>query len=124
MDVDTIYNDFITKLLPQIQQGLTITKEYFTDLFGRYVKYLIITDGIWTIVGLLIVVLTIISVSIMIYYAQKEGDTGEVSIFIGMIGFIILMFGFFTFFYNGEKLIKDFYIPEVRIMEILQNRTN
>lgn len=65
MEIDTIYNDFITKLLPQIQQGLTIIKEYFTDLFSRYIKYLIITDSIWTGVGLLMVILSIVGAIVL-----------------------------------------------------------
>ena len=50
--IETLYNDFTTKLLPKIQEGLVITKDYFLDLFGRYVKYLIITDSI--ILGLMV----------------------------------------------------------------------
>ena len=41
-----LYTDFTEKMLPMIQEGLMITKEYFTDLFGRYIKYLIVTDAI------------------------------------------------------------------------------
>ena len=33
-----LYTDFTTKLLLQIQQGLTITKDYFMDLFARDIK--------------------------------------------------------------------------------------
>ena len=37
---EKLYQDFTEKLLPKITEGLVITKEYFADLFGRYVEYL------------------------------------------------------------------------------------
>ena len=45
--MEQIYNDFVTKMLPKVQEGLMITKDYFTDLFGRYVHYLIVIDIVW-----------------------------------------------------------------------------
>jgi len=44
MNFETLYNDISTNVLPKIADGLTITKDYAYDLFGRYITYLIITD--------------------------------------------------------------------------------
>ena len=48
--LEQMYSDFTTKLLPKIGEGLSMTKDYFFELFGRYVKYLIIVDSIWLVV--------------------------------------------------------------------------
>lgn len=56
---EKLYTDFTNKVLPAIQEGLVITQEYFTELFSRYVKYLIITD-IVTIVGVLLIATALI----------------------------------------------------------------
>lgn len=54
-------------MLPKVSEGLMITKEYFTDLFGRYVQYLIVTDCIFIGIGLLILPLGIVC----FYYESK-----------------------------------------------------
>ena len=59
MNIDKMYQDFLTNIAPKIQEGLVITKDYFVDLFGRYVKYLIVIDllsVIACIFGIIIVV--------------------------------------------------------------------
>jgi hypothetical protein len=127
MNIDTIYNDFVTKLLPQIQQGLTITKEYFGDLFGRYIKYLIITNSIWAIIGL---ILFITGIVLLIKFQKiiRESWGNYSSEFMGIVvPFIIsimIISGSVIFLANVDNLIKDIYIPEVRIIEIISNYNN
>lgn len=58
--MEQIYSDFTTQMLPAIQEGLVITKDYFIDLFGRYVTFLIVVE-----------VITIVLAAITIYVAQK-----------------------------------------------------
>jgi len=58
--MDRMYDDFVNKLLPTIQEGLVITKDYFVDLFGRYVKFLIATD-----------ILMLIAASLTLYTAWR-----------------------------------------------------
>lgn len=55
--LEQMYNDFVTKVLPTIQEGLVISKDYFFDLFGRYVKYLIVVDSIWVVFGLILTIM-------------------------------------------------------------------
>jgi hypothetical protein len=45
--MEQLYADFTSKVLPKVSEGLMMTKEYFLDLFGRYIKYLIVTDLIF-----------------------------------------------------------------------------
>lgn len=117
--MEQIYTDFTTKLLPKIQEGLVITKDYFTDLFGRYVKYLIISD---TITAVLMLVLAI-GGGVLLYKGIKYGikedwPGGEVPmIILGAIGIICGVIFFITSVMN---IVKDIYIPEVRVIEKIQ----
>ena len=43
--MDKIYEDFTANVLPKISEGLSMTKDYFFDLFGRYVHYFIVVDS-------------------------------------------------------------------------------
>ena len=125
MNTEQLYKDFTEKLLPQIQEGLSITKDYFLDLFGRYVKYLLVVDSFWMIFGLIMFVGGCYSFYRAIKYGQKEEnqDCGmwEVSsIFWVIDSAIIILIGFITFGCNLENLAKDIYIPEIRIYEELK----
>lgn len=55
-----LFDTFNNQFLPQIAQWLSITKDYFFDLFGRYVTYLIITDTIEAFYSIVMIVLVII----------------------------------------------------------------
>lgn len=125
--MEQIYNDFTTKLLPQIQQGLTITKDYFFDLFGRYVKYLIVIDSINLAIGI-----TLVSVALIIILKSKNKIIEEykkdwlirsdfVAVAVPIVCVSSFLFGIIITFINLSNLIKDIYIPEVRIMDEISN---
>lgn len=123
--LETIYNDFTTKLLPQIQEGLTITKDYFIDLFGRYVHYLIVMDSIY----LGIFVLMTIAGLVMFYKGFKYGiktdwRSGFPEIPLIFIGFIFAVVGFISSIVQTSNLVRDIYIPEVRVLEKIQEFRN
>jgi len=46
MNSNQLYADFTQKVVPLVAQGVQITKDYAFDLFGRYIKYLVISDSI------------------------------------------------------------------------------
>ena len=120
--MDKMYKDFTTKMLPTIQQGLSITKDYFLDLFGRYVKYLIISDSIalaiWTVV-------LIVSVIIFVKYFKKsleaagDYDTWPIVFWVGVVAGILG--GIIGVCINLNWLVQDFYVPEIRIYQELQS---
>ena len=119
--LETIYNDFTTKLLPQIQQGLVITKDYFADLFGRYVKYLIVMDSLCIILGL-----TMFIVALYFGLRKKTADwvkdggsySGRDFIYLPIV--VIGLVGILMFFFSVGDLVKDIYIPEIRVIEKIQ----
>lgn len=113
--LEQMYNDFITKVLPTIQEGLVISKDYFFDLFGRYIKYLIVVDSFWIAFG---VIVTIVS-CVFIYKAGKSNDD-EISILLSVLGGLMFIFGIFVASANTFNLIKTIYIPEVRIYKEIQ----
>lgn len=124
--IEQIYNDFNTKLLPKLAQGFSITKDYFSDLFGRYVKYLIVTDSILVAVNVIMLTISPIIVYKTIKNLQAEDkkpycDRSDATMAINIAfmiifgcSFIISMIGIFP---NTNDLIKDIYIPELRIYE-------
>jgi hypothetical protein len=124
--LEQIYNDFTTKMLPQIQQGLEISKEYFMDLYGRYINYLIITDSLWLGVGIVILIISILLARFVIKNHKRiyaiDDDTGLILIFSSLGIIILILVGFIMTSSNLDNLIKDIYIPEVRIIEILKEK--
>lgn len=70
--LETIYTDFTTKLLPKIAEGLVMTKDYFTDLFGRYVHFLIVRDIV--VIGALLII-CVISFFTYKYFSKKYDET-------------------------------------------------
>ncbi len=119
--IETLYNDFTTKLLPKIQEGLVITKDYFLDLFGRYVKYLIVTDTISIIIFVAVFILGIIFVKkgIKMGIENKWDDMQEFNL-VMLSGFAIII-GFIGSIDYSMKLVKDIYIPEIRVIEQLKS---
>jgi len=116
--MEQLYNDFVSKVLPQIQAGLVVTKEYFMDLAGRYITYLIIVDTISLVISLVILVL-------VTYFGfrkktrewtMKDDDNMVVYLFVVPAMIITLAVAFSS----GTNLVKDIYIPEIRILEELK----
>lgn len=121
---EKLYTDFTNKVLPAIQEGLVITQEYFTELFSRYVKYLIITD-IVTIVGvLLIATALIVGFKKFWEFSKTEMDSYDRSFFRSLVSSIFaLVFVLFVvpkLYITTTNLIKAIYIPEVRVYEELK----
>ena len=122
--LEQMYSDFVNKLLPQIQTGLAITKDYFLDLFGRYVKYLIVSDSVKIFFGALILIGSVWGIKKTYLWLKKEHEKDEdyEKLYDLLLLFIIpIVAGCFLFFCGLSDLIKDIYIPEVRIIEILSN---
>jgi hypothetical protein len=124
--MDKIYEDFTTKLLPSIQEGLVITKDYFMDLFGRYVKYLIVSDTISIAVGFL-------GLAIAIKFFKfsrvcwKESEDSYDRAAEGILMFLSTASVFVSFLFimfSVDNLIKDIYIPEVRVYQEITSHMN
>lgn len=115
--LDRIYEDFTTKMLPTIQEGLVITKDYFLELFGRYVQYLIIFDSFQVVVSLLALLAA--------YKAFRRFKAWVDSFdcdFLCWSAFVIYVLFFFLSFVSGvDDLLRDIFIPEVRIYEELKS---
>lgn len=118
--METLYSDFTTKLLPKIQEGLVIGKEYFLDLFGRYVKFLFIVDVISAILYAIGSGLSIYAIFKLVKWANREDEWDNPGAIMGC--FICGMLGIMFFMFSVSSTInaiKDKYIPEVRVMEKL-----
>mgnify|MGYP000570710842 CR=1 FL=1 len=121
--LETIYNDFTTKLLPKISEGLTITKDYFMDLFGRYAKFLFIQDLSFAILSLIVLIITLIVLYKLIKKCiEDDGWNGnEVLLIFFALPIILSVLGFIT---NGINAIKDVYVPEIRVYEEISSYIN
>jgi len=119
--LETLYNDFSTKMLPQIQQGLSITKDYFFDLFGRYVKYLIIVDSLQVVLALIGFITGIVLLRKGIKIGIKEEWSEGPYVALILFGSVIGIIGLVSFIMEPVDVIKDIYIPEIRVMELLSS---
>ena len=122
--LEQIYVDFTTKLLPQIQEGLVISKDYFFDLFGRYIQYLIWVDSLNLVVTLIGAGVGLVVLRKMWrWFNSKEQEYNTEAMFIIFPGVIVV--GFISMCLGGawvatENLVKDVYIPEIRVIEELR----
>lgn len=142
MDINTIYNDFTTKLLPKVAEGVQITQEYFSELFGRYAHYLFITD-VMTAVALVVLTLAAISAHKkvwklaegLVYYrdwGDKETPQNDNMYLVRIVSVTVLTFVciFSTTGAWGSIMnaVKAYYVPEVRVYEelkpVIQQATN
>lgn len=114
--LETIYTDFTTKLLPKIAEGLTITKDYFMDLFGRYAHFLFIRDLVYTTLCLLVIIALGITLYKLIRKAISDGGWGgaETSLIFILIPIAFAIAGFIQY---GTYTIQDAYVPEIRIYQ-------
>jgi hypothetical protein len=122
---EQLYNDFVSNVLPKIQDGLTLSYDYFLDLFGRYVTYLFITDVTKA-------TMCFIAVAVLVWFIRKvfiasktsnSYDNMEYYMVIVLLGFIAIVFLVFGFI-NTFNAIKAKYIPEVRVYEEIQYMRN
>ena len=120
--MEQLYADFTTKFLPKIQEGLVISKDYFTDLFGRYVKYLIVTDTLNVIFGIVTLVVVVFLVCNRRFreLLKKGFDDYDMWPIVACCGIgLATVIGIILFFTGLTSLVKDIYIPEVRIYQKL-----
>lgn len=128
--VDRMYDDFVNELLPTIQEGLVITKDYFVDLFGRYVTFLIITDVIALLAAALTMYLMIRTSKSFIkkwkvvtaeneeksYYTRDTDSQTVYSMVIGVC-FVGSIFASIAIYDQLIDISKAVFIPEVRVYE-------
>lgn len=127
--IEQLYNDFSTKLLPKISEGLSMTYDYFLNLFGRYIKYLIITDAIYSVIWLVVFLTSVFYFrkslkTLFSIDSYREEGRFAFWITIGCLTFISGLMSFFAVLEYTEDVIKDIYIPEIRIYEEIKSFTD
>lgn len=113
--LEKIYTQITEEVLPKISDGLIITKDYFFDLFGRYVKYLIIIDSI----SLLFFILLLITIFFIFkkYKSKIKEIFLEDEIAMYFLLFFMILALIFPLCFSVNNLIKDLTIPEIRVYE-------
>lgn len=125
MNLDQLYKDFTEKALPQIQQGLQITKDYFTDLFGRYVKYLIGVDIFYIILGVIFTIAGIIVLKKFIKWGNEdEWDNPGIVMGTLFLGVAPIIIGIAMICVNTLNLVQTIYVPEISIYQAIQQLRN
>lgn len=124
--LDKMYLDFNERLLPAVQEGIQITKDYFLDLFTRYAHYLLLTDIlegiIWLIVGIVAVV--VLRKTIKRMNTKGFDFTTEMDFFAPIIVAVmslVIIFSLMGIHKSATNAIKAKFIPEVRVYEELQS---
>ena len=120
--MDKIYEDFTANVLPKISEGLTMTKDYFFDLFGRYVHYFTVVDSIALFISIAFLFLIIFLWSKFFLYMKKEDMLDNLDFIMPTLIIIcIFSMNIITILHCSKNLIKDIYIPELRVYEELKN---
>ena len=134
--MDQIYTDFTTKFLPQVQEGLVITKDYFIDLFGRYITYLIILDLMAIFFSLVVVIASVVYAKKLYNKAKSlpfvqdpqylhfvsdlnDNERGGLYFAATVLCFLVVVFSI-NIYSTAAQLVKTIYIPEVRVYEELK----
>ncbi len=116
MNNEEIYNELNASLIPQIQQWLSISKDYFTELFWRTIKYLIIQDFIAFVIYFILLIIWVFC--FLKFKNNQEYDSDSPNVFIlGICG--ILIWGYGVIF-SFQYLLQDIYVPEYRIYQIIK----
>jgi len=127
---EQLYQDFTEKMLPKINEGLVITKDYFMDLGGRYIKYLIVSDTLDLLIGLVFFITGAVIMRKVMKHMKDKWDNQISDEAAGMIitGFIIsivmMVISFFCILGDAKNVVKDIFIPEIRIIEEIRDYTN
>ena len=121
--MNQIYEDIKVNVLPKIAEGFAMTQEYFQELFGRYVQYLIISRIFYICLGFLFIVVPLCFVRKLLRWmgqAEYRSDRERrlVCFFI-IIGLPVLI-GLIIVLVNIHTLIEVIYVPEVYILQQLQ----
>ena len=117
--LEQIYNDLITNVLPLAQEGLMITKDYFQDLFGRYIQYLLIMDSISLGLSIITIILFIFFTKWTIKNLKNEDNDTQVGVSLFLIGIATILTIWFSC--NLKNVTQDIYIPEIRVYEKIQS---
>ncbi len=119
--LEKIYQDFTEKVLPKVAEGFSITKDYFFDLFGRYIKYLIITDTLAAVVCLAVGITSAVSIVKAVKWFNRGtayNRDGRGLLVIGLV--ILIVLSSIGFFLSLTYLVQDFYVPEIRVYQQLK----
>lgn len=125
--LEQMYADFNERILPLVSQGLTITYDYFTDLFGRYIKYLIISDIVIIVSCFLFTVFSIVAVVRLHNWIQaqvsrdKYSDAPILYFAIFLFGALIISPTLILLGSHVDGLIKALVVPEIRVYEELKS---
>lgn len=119
--LEKIYEDFTTKMLPTIQEGLVITKDYFIDLFGRYIQYLIIFDSFQIVVSLLALFAAYKAFHRFKAWVDSFDAYNPGDVFCWFLFVSYVLFFSFGIVFSVNNLLKDIFIPEVRVYEELKS---
>lgn len=117
MNMENIYQDFKNEVVPKMEEWFEMSKEFFTDFFGRYVEYLVLTEWIYLWISVAMTILFLI-ISIVLY--RKYEFEVEVLPIIGCT--LFMAFGAFLItISNLTDFLEVLYVPEKVIFEQLKN---
>lgn len=130
MNIEQIYADFTTHIAPKIAEGFVMTKEYFFDLFGRYVKFLIVKESIYVGICAVIFVASIVLFKWAVKNVTKlmEDDDNPIGFFGVAFGVAFGALGILISFSCGVastfEIAQLVYVPEVAVYELIMDKNN
>lgn len=118
---ETIYSDLKAQL-PALTEAIKQGAEWGTDLAHRFIVYDMVKHGIWvafTVVGAVVLSILICKAIKRIALVEDYDDKFDLYIFLGLVLFFLVPFLVIVMVVNTSIILKDLFVPEIRIGEIL-----
>lgn len=128
MDVDRLYEDFRNEIAPRIAEGFSLSKDYFEDVSGRLVTYLIVTDALAVVVWVVAACLALLSANILrkkaaaLYNKDEYGGDGACVPVYGAAIILAVICGLLALFAIDSvmDLLASIMVPELRVLEYMK----
>lgn len=120
-------NQELTNLLSKLNAGIEVTKEYATELFSRYVRFLIVQDALYSLVCLVFLIIGIVVVRKNPPKEEEHTDSwGRVTVekedYMLWCGWLLIGLAVILLSVNLYNLSQDVFLPEIRILSILRGK--
>lgn len=125
---ETLYEDFNTQILPQINEWILLTKEYAFDLLGRYIEYAIWRNSITLWIMIMGVMLIIFFRNKRYKWCEIKNENTDNNDIWGWfaLGSLCILFCTISLLYTCgiyvENIIQLIYVPEVYVYQQLFNK--
>ncbi len=123
--LDKMYSDLVNNVMPKIAEGVIITKDYFVDLFGRYVEFILVWDSTMVVISVLTGIVLALVFHGCVKRIRNAGDYNDPDykdidneIICSAMALCFFVINGVFFLHSLKNLFMTLYVPEIRVYEI------